>query len=96
MKLNLRIKNLFIILLITINCYIFTNTNLSKNKLNLKVKQTLNITEKFKFYFLLKLPSVKNDLTHPLNILSYKNVLLSTSQMVFFLSQNPEGSVKLF
>ena len=66
-----------------------STTNFSK----LKMGQSLNTVEKFKFIFMLKWPSVRNIKNHPLNSLSYKNVLLSTSQVVFFVSRNPESSV---
>lgn len=66
-----------------------TNANFSKLKMN----QPFKTVQKYKFLFMLKWPSVKNEKTHPLNILSYKNVLLSTSQVVYFVSQNPASSV---
>ena len=42
---------------------------------------------------MLKLQSLKDDEKHPLNTLTFKNVLLSTSQVVYFVSSNPNNSV---
>ena len=63
--------------------------------LNKKSKSALTQIQKYKFYFMLKLSSVKDDARHPLNTFSYKNVLLSTSQVVYFVSSNPNNSVNL-
>lgn len=60
----------------------------------LKLKGSLNTVEKFKFLFMLKWPSVRNDKSNPLNVLTYKNVLLSTSQVVYFASSNSLSAVR--
>jgi hypothetical protein len=69
-----------------------TLTNTSFN--NLKFSQNGKTTQKFKFLFMYKLPTIKNESTHQLNILSYKNVLLSTAQIVYFISRSSGNAVK--
>jgi hypothetical protein len=85
-------KILVLIFLSIIPSILLTTTALSSLS-KIKMGQTLNTTQKFKFLFMLKWPSVKNEKNNPLNILSYKNVLLSTSQIVYFVSSNPASSV---
>ena len=68
----------------------------SSNVSKLKMNQQYKSVQKYKFLFRLKWPSVKNEKNHPLNVLTYKNVLLSTSQVVYFVSQNPASPVKIF
>jgi len=72
------------------------SSNSIKLKNNNKSKSSLSQIQKYKFYFMLKLSSVKDDAKHPLNTFSYKNVLLSTSQVVYFVSSNPNNSVKIY
>jgi hypothetical protein len=98
MKFYFSIKIIFLIMFFAFNSFIST---IAKSLLSitsnsrLKVNQPFSTVEKFKFLFMFKLPSVKNDKDHPLNILSYKNVLLSTSQIVYFVSQNTLSSVRI-
>ena len=49
-----------------------------------------------KFLFMYKYPLLKDDPNHKLNIFTYKNVLLSEDQMVFFESTNEGDPVKIF
>jgi hypothetical protein len=66
----------------------------SNNAFNLKSAAAFNENmQKYKMLFMLNLPTVKNDQSHPLNVLNYKNVLLSANQMVFFISADPSYSV---
>jgi hypothetical protein len=89
----------FLLLLVEIRLFSITSHEKMNNKNSLNTVSKLIINEepitvqKFKFLFMLKWPSVRGDTKHPLNILSYKNVLLSTSQVVFFVSQSPLNSV---
>lgn len=88
------IKILVIILLSTLQIKsTMLTSNLSISKIKMGQTRSLSTTQKFKFLFMLKWPSVKNEKTNPLNVLSYKNILLSTSQLVFFVSSNPASSV---
>ena len=89
------IKILIIIAIILINYFPLVLLSESRNsiKLNNNSKSSISSIQKFKFYFMLKLQSVKDDEKHPLNTFSYKNVLLSTSQVVYFVSSNPNNSV---
>ncbi len=91
------LKLLLIISLVIINLIpkILLTESSNSIKLNKKTKSSLSQIQKFKFYFMLKLSSVKEDARHPLNTFSYKNVLLSTSQVVYFVSSNPNNSVRL-
>lgn len=99
MKLSFLSKIMFVIIILS-SQHIIHNTNslsiTTNNSSKLKFNQPLSTVEKFKFLFMLKWPSVRNDKLHPLNVLSYKNVLLSTSQIVFFVSPNPSNSVSKF
>lgn len=67
------------------------NPNSTQNSV-FKIKGISSV-QKYKFLFMLHWPTVRNDKIHPLNILSYKNVLLSSGQVVIFVSQNPSISV---
>lgn len=95
------IKKVVIILIFVEFIYCFSNNEKFSNTLSNTLQKNSKLifndqllsVEKFKFLFMLKWPSVKNDMKHPLNFLSYKNVLLSTSQVVFFVSQSPLNSV---
>jgi hypothetical protein len=96
MKLTFLSKIIFLIVILSSQQIISFTNSLSittSNNSKLRVNQPLSSVEKFKFLFLLKWPSVRNDKSHPLNVLSYKNVLLSTSQIVYFVSPNPSSSV---
>jgi hypothetical protein len=66
---------------------------------NLTLMNTSNISnlnlKKFKMLFRFTLPTVRSDMNHPLNSFNYKNVLMSTSQMVLFVSGDPYYSVIL-
>jgi hypothetical protein len=94
-------KLLFVFLILIFEIRLFTISSHGKlnNKASIQTVSKLIVNEepttvqKFKFLFMLKWPSVRGDTKHPLNILSYKNVLLSTSQVVFFVSQSPLNSV---
>ncbi len=89
MKLHIFSKNINIRLLILFALIVLSfSFNLTLNN-KLKIQRPLNTVERFKFLFMMKLPSVKNQATHPLNVLNYKNILFSTSQLVFFVSTNP-------
>ena len=93
------LKLLLIVSLVLINIIpkiLLTESNSIKLKNNNKSKSSLSQIQKYKFYFMLKLSSVKDDAKHPLNTFSYKNVLLSTSQVVYFVSSNPNNSVKIY
>jgi hypothetical protein len=90
----LRIKLLsftFTFLLIFSNYFKIVSTE----NISIKLTQQINTTQRNKFLFMLKWPTIKHIANHPLNVLSYKNVLLSNSQFVFFVSQNPLSSVSI-
>jgi len=90
-------KLIIISLLIIINLLPKVLLNESSNAIKLnKSKSAISQIQKYKFYFMLKLSSIKDDTKHPLNHFNYKNVLLSTSQVVYFVSSNPNNSVNNF
>ncbi len=92
---KLQDKKLLIIYLILI-IYILPKVRFSASANLIKINEsqsTINQIQKYKFYFLLKLTSIKYDDKHPLNHFDFKNVLLSTSQVVYFVSSNPNNSV---
>lgn len=91
------IKILIIYSLLIINLISKALLSESSNSIKLnKSKSTNTQIQKYKFYFFLKLASIKDDDKHPLNNFNYKNVLLSTSQVVYFVSSNPNNSVIRF
>ncbi len=87
MKMNAIIL-MMIIMMMFMNIIIVKSDNIL-----IKKDEQLLSTQKFKFMFMLKYQTVKNEKQSPLNVLSYKNVFLSTSQVVFFISSNPSISV---
>lgn len=91
---NYGLKRLMVIFLLAINFIQFFFCIESRNSITLSNRKSFNTqVQKYKFYFMLKLQSTRDDARHPLNTFSYKNVLLSTSQVVFFVSSNPNNSV---
>jgi hypothetical protein len=80
-------KSIILIFIILANVNSITITN------SIKVSQPGLMIKKYKFMFLLKWPSIRTDLSHPLNILTYKNVLLSHDQIVYFVSRNVNDPV---
>jgi len=84
----LKITTIFIFL----NCIPMMSGNLSL--MNTSNKSDLNL-KKFKMLFRFHLPTVRTDMNHPLNSFNYKNVLMTTSQMVLFVSGDPYYSVIL-
>lgn len=49
----------------------------------------------YKFLFMYKYHGVENEPEHKLNIFTYKNILLSGDQVVFFESPNENDPVKI-
>lgn len=96
-KLDLKLFLTITLLIINLIPKILLINSSNSITLNKKSKSSLSQIQKYKFYFMLKLSSIKDDSKHPLNNFSYKNVLLSTSQVVYFVSSNPNNSVsKIF
>jgi len=90
--LDIRILIIYFLLIINLIPKALLNESSNSIKLN-KSKSNINQIQRYKFYFMLKLASIKDDEKHPLNNFNYKNVLLSTSQVVYFVSSNPNNSV---
>ena len=87
------ISFLLLILLLSTNILCLVSRSALRMKNMAKSKGTS--VQKFKFLFMMKLNTIKEDLDHPLNHISYKNILLSTSQVVYFVSSNPANSVNI-
>jgi hypothetical protein len=87
------ISLLFVITLLSKNLFCLFGRNSIKLKNSISQNKNLS-TQKFKFLFMMKLNTIKEDSDHPLNQMSYKNILLSTSQVVYFVSSNSNNSVK--
>jgi len=91
-------KNLIIFLLVTFLLLTDIFCLLGRNSIRMKNSKNQNkntSVQKFKFLYMMKLNTIKEDSDHPLNHISYKNILLSTSQVVYFVSSNPFNSVKI-
>lgn len=50
----------------------------------------------YKFLFMYKYHGVQNEPDHKLNLFTYKNILLSNDQIVFFESPNENDPVSIF
>lgn len=50
----------------------------------------------YKFLFMYKYHGVQNEADHKLNLFTYKNILLSNDQIVFFESPNENDPVNMF
>ena len=57
--------------------------------------ETAGDAKSFKFLFMYKYPMVANDPAHKLNLFTYKNVLFSNDQLVYFESTNESEPVNI-
>jgi hypothetical protein len=60
-----------------------------------KYFETAGDAKSFKFLFMYKYPMVQNEPNHKLNLFSYKNVLFSKDQVVYFESTNESEPVSI-
>ena len=79
---NFTLKKFISLLFITILLSTSIICLFGRNSIKLKNSSKGTSVQKFKFLFIMKLNTIKEDLAHPLNHLSYNNVLLSSSQVV--------------
>ena len=83
---NKHIKFIILITLISIN-------TITSNLIDTKKEEPANAK---KFLFMYKYPLLKDDPNHKLNIFTFKNVLFSNDEVVFFESLNEGVPVKIF
>ncbi len=76
---------------------IYDNNVIPKEDLEEKIptETNSNSNKSYKFLFMYKYNGVKNEPEHKLNLFTYKNILLSNDQLVFFESPNQNDPVKI-
>ncbi len=94
MKFLKSLKALLVISLIVIPTNILSNlTPSSAQPLAPLPDQSLKAS---KFLFMYKYPLVQNEPNHKLNVFTYKNVLFSPDQIVYFGSTNEADPVRIY
>ncbi len=82
--------------LITFKIFFLSFLIFSINVFSMRNKQsTVDAPKSSKFLFMYKYPQVKNEKDHKLNVFTYKNVLLSNDQIVYFESTNEGDDVNI-
>lgn len=102
---KLTTKTLFLLKILVIIVFLSDIVISSRNRMKMKAQTSQDKSpsppipvgdekKAYKVYFMYKYPHVQHDPNHKLNIFTFKNLLLSNEQMVFFESPNEGFPVK--